>query len=605
MPYSGIPADSEMEHKIDRCVESAMNDDPSLDKSSAIAICRDSIKEKDAEKFMDMMYGAGGAISFTELDANRQAREQAMALMELTHDFQQLVDNIMWSPDVTSKASAIRELSSEFADRLETGNYNKGLTLFKEVWTAQYVNDLPDSSFLFIEDGGTKESGKTAPRSLRHLPYKDDKGAVDLPHLRNALSRLGQSKTGQGWKGFNRESVKSKAESILERESPKKETAFGKFVNLIKGVVSPNSVKSEPEENPNGFFIFKDKGGTYRWIARYSNNFRDDDRPPEIISSKSHQRFEALVDAGIAPLPELWLWHNKDWRIGQSEWIAYDDAGFAMAGGHVFPECEEIAKQLQALSDVGVSHGMKGEFIRRDIADPSIITQHITHEISPLPMWAAANKRTGFVVLDDDKEISMLSKDKRHELVSKWGLTDEYLDALEAMNATTAKATADAGVQRKEANGETPEATPETVPAVEAAQPTEEEEIDVQTDVTPTEEPAAADAPQADNPELLTAVEETMKAVMVMTKEVRDLAAKVKELEGSEEAKIAAKVKQTPLASMTQLLVNSVIGNEETRVDGRTSLAKSGPVETAPSSPSVTGIPLIDGWITNADKKSA
>jgi len=61
-------------------------------------------------------------------------------------------------------------------------------------WTAAYINSLPDGSFAFIEDGGSKDAeNKTTPRSLRHLPYKDASGKVDLPHLRNALARLPQS----------------------------------------------------------------------------------------------------------------------------------------------------------------------------------------------------------------------------------------------------------------------------------------------------------------------------------------------------------------------------------------------------------------------------
>jgi len=62
------------------------------------------------------------------------------------------------------------------------------------VWTAAFMNDLPDSSFLYIESGGEKdESGKTKPRGLRHFPYKDAGGKTDLPHLRNALARIPQS----------------------------------------------------------------------------------------------------------------------------------------------------------------------------------------------------------------------------------------------------------------------------------------------------------------------------------------------------------------------------------------------------------------------------
>ncbi len=61
-------------------------------------------------------------------------------------------------------------------------------------WTAAFVNDLPDSSFLHVEAGGSKDpDGKTTPRSLRHFPVRDAAGRLDLPHLRNALARIPQS----------------------------------------------------------------------------------------------------------------------------------------------------------------------------------------------------------------------------------------------------------------------------------------------------------------------------------------------------------------------------------------------------------------------------
>jgi FtsZ-interacting cell division protein YlmF len=58
-------------------------------------------------------------------------------------------------------------------------------------------NDLPDSAFLYVEPDGKKDAlGKTEPRSLRHLPYKNSEGKVDHAHLVNAKSRLSQSGTG-------------------------------------------------------------------------------------------------------------------------------------------------------------------------------------------------------------------------------------------------------------------------------------------------------------------------------------------------------------------------------------------------------------------------
>lgn len=54
-------------------------------------------------------------------------------------------------------------------------------------WSRKYVRQLPDSAFAAIE---TTPEGK----KLRHLPHHDAKGNLDVPHLCNALARLGQVK---------------------------------------------------------------------------------------------------------------------------------------------------------------------------------------------------------------------------------------------------------------------------------------------------------------------------------------------------------------------------------------------------------------------------
>ncbi|MBI4573104.1 MAG: hypothetical protein HY713_07425 [candidate division NC10 bacterium] len=54
-------------------------------------------------------------------------------------------------------------------------------------WSRQYIRQLPDSAFAAVE---TTPGGK----KVRHLPHHDAQGNLDVPHLRNALSRLGQVK---------------------------------------------------------------------------------------------------------------------------------------------------------------------------------------------------------------------------------------------------------------------------------------------------------------------------------------------------------------------------------------------------------------------------
>ena len=65
-------------------------------------------------------------------------------------------------------------------------------------WERKKINDLPDAAFAYIEKGGTKdETGRTVPRTLRHLPHhsmavktRGEDKTVNKAHLRNALARL-------------------------------------------------------------------------------------------------------------------------------------------------------------------------------------------------------------------------------------------------------------------------------------------------------------------------------------------------------------------------------------------------------------------------------
>jgi len=92
--------------------------------------------------------------------------------------------------------------------------------LNKAQWTRAYINDLPDEAFAVIEPGGKKdEEGKTTPRRLRHLPYRDKDGKIDIPHLRNALARLPQTDLPN--------ELKEKARRVLEAAA--KEAGIGEY----------------------------------------------------------------------------------------------------------------------------------------------------------------------------------------------------------------------------------------------------------------------------------------------------------------------------------------------------------------------------------------
>lgn len=84
------------------------------------------------------------------------------------------------------------------------------------VWSAAFVNDLPDSSFLYIEPGGKKdETNRTTPRALRHFPVKDASGKVDVPHARNAIARIPQS-NAPGLDAGKKQRLQDEARRMLE-----------------------------------------------------------------------------------------------------------------------------------------------------------------------------------------------------------------------------------------------------------------------------------------------------------------------------------------------------------------------------------------------------
>jgi len=84
-------------------------------------------------------------------------------------------------------------------------------------WSTAYINALPDSAFVIIEPAYLQ--GKTKDKRARHLPYKDAEGNVDLPHLRNAMTRVSQLKPVTG--SITTAELRKKASEILVKLAKK------------------------------------------------------------------------------------------------------------------------------------------------------------------------------------------------------------------------------------------------------------------------------------------------------------------------------------------------------------------------------------------------
>jgi len=359
------------------------------------------------------------------------------------------------------------------------------------------------------------------------------------------------------------------------------------FDNLVARVKDALTLTQKPlseygKESPDtGLMLWKEADGLYHWLARYSNNFRDEDNPPEIISAKSHQRFVEMVDKGEADLPELWLWHVEDWKWGQTDWVAWDDAGFAVAGGTVDKGREPLAEALAEVpaDKKRVSHGMPKKSIKRDPDDDTIIVEHITREISPLPAWAAANSMTGFIMSKEAKDMA-IPDEKLTELREEWNLSDEILDTLQAANAAEAEEGKQAGIEQKDKSED--EETTEEVKA--------EAETEVEPEPEPEPEPEAE--PGVTRAEMQEALEAIGQAITALSGQIKEIGQQVTEVEETKTVEEAATLSE---------IFQRAIGHEDARVDGRTKVAKDRPAETKPDRPSVldSGNPLADSIINS------
>jgi hypothetical protein len=506
---------------------------------------KEVLEEKADLMGMEPNPASGLITSFAELDAAKEAEEIVLNMKQLTAEFIKMSGSIFLSVEIEDKAAALESLAAEFVDRVEAAST-------KEKWqplTDAVANKLaekqgrpmkteggvryPASDYAFTPD-------KTKPSTWKLRLSQGRPGNITRSQLGAAAAALSPG----GFRG-RRVQIPSSAMASVKRRI---RSEYSKLDVAREDM--PDSVKEL------GFFLWKEADDSYRWLARYSNNYRDEDSPPEIIAAKSHERFVEMVDKEEVELPELWLWHVPQWRWGQAQVVAYDDAGFAIAAGTVddTKEARDMAETIMALPQDSflVSHGMPVDKIVRDEDDPSIIIQHVTKEISPLPAWAAANKLTGFTIIH--KEASMAIPDEKRDRLQETGVSAALLDALEAANTGTKEEAEEIGIESKEAGEE------------ETPQPEE----------TPQAEPVPVSRDEL--AQVFNKIGETFQA---LTEQVGELATEVKALKETRAVEEELSLED---------LFTRAAGHSDARVDGRTKEGKSRPKETPPEG---SEIPVI------------
>lgn len=212
----------------------------------------------------------------------------------------------------------------------------------KAKWTVAYINNLPDNAFLYIAPGGEIDNEKkTKPRTLRYFPYKDANGAVDLPHLRNAIARIPQSDLPSDLQ----DKLQKRAQQLLKNENKgdgeKAGRRLGKswreklksLYETVKEMMTWANYEDEEdteEENPmmngiDGLFdkmvtvktAIKEVNGKPLFVTWSTNAFID--REKEIFSTKSLEQY--VLDAEKNDQRGyLNLWHIPGTDFAEIKW---------------------------------------------------------------------------------------------------------------------------------------------------------------------------------------------------------------------------------------------------------------------------------------------
>lgn len=474
-------------------------------------------------------------------------------------------------------------------DRIEKGYVPWSVTSFEELDSAREASDAAERAYDAMSD---------FTGIVSNIISSSDTEIEDKPSAITAASTELKTRID--------DALVKKTE---EKEQPEEEQGVAdKIISWMKDFFSKEEEKAQKDESK--FMTWKDADGGMRWLAVYSNKFRDEDRPVhEIISEKSHINFIDLVDTKQVVMPELWLWHTSEWKFGVADWLAWDDEGFAISSGSIDEGKEAVAEWISKQANVAVSHGMPNDSVVYDPDDPSIIVQHITKEISPLPMWAAANKRTDFLILGDDngkektEDDMAISDEKKKKLEEDWDAPTSLLENLEKINKDRADKALEEGVDFKET---TEEEKTEAESSEAESQEEQEEQQEQSTEQKPEAEKPEAETTDAETeqPEFVTR-EEVAEVMTPMAqqleaqgKDLKFIMGALKELVLTDEEKITKAAAETPPASLAAMVSRNMtaIGDDKTEVDGRSSLAKQKPEEAA--TPGPTGIEFLDDMLS-------
>jgi len=425
--------------------------------------------------------------------------------------------------------------------------------------------DFPARDYAYVPDPEKPSSWK--------LRLTESPGKVSVAQLARAAAALSPG----GFRG-QRVEIPEAALSAVKRRVRAEYRKLG----VVEAKI-PTTLKSLPEtsvQENSPFMLWKDAAGDYNFVAIYSNNMRDDDRPAEILTEKAHHDFVKGLELGVFDYPELWHWHLDGTRWGKANHVMVVD-GFAIALGKIDKGHEAEAEAIANLPyPIAMSHGMPKRFIVRNKQDPTLIEHYVSTEISVLPKWAAANKWTGFVIVDHNKkEQNMPLSDEQLAHLQAVKLPQNVIDGLNGLGEIGKQA----GRERKETTALEPTTGVET---------TEKSTVEFVTKQEVAESLGTLFSP------ILDALKQQNDLILQQGQALADMQAEMKEMRSTQSGTIAEQVGLTPSASIADLASARIFGqNSPARVNDTDPLKGKKPAETAAPKTVNTGVDFLDSLI--------
>ncbi len=131
--------------------------------------------------WLDRENGVLAVVGKLRAEPETQRVQSLFFAKEKMWDENKIRDWLLLHPHYMAPAGVSASLQKPLKEREKMENKK----LVERVWTRKYINNLPESAFAIVY--------KENDRVIRKFPHHNANGNIDLPHLRNANSRLPQS----------------------------------------------------------------------------------------------------------------------------------------------------------------------------------------------------------------------------------------------------------------------------------------------------------------------------------------------------------------------------------------------------------------------------